>query len=54
MSSQEDNKQFVDTVASSSYSVSKTTLPREGITNTQNFKNKKNLTMCLLKWSWEQ
>ena len=36
MSSQEDNKQFVDTIASPSYSVSITTLPGEGITNTRN------------------
>ena len=36
MSSQEDNEQFVDTVTSPSYSVSITTLPGEGITNTRN------------------
>ena len=34
MSSQEDNKQFLDTVASPSYTVSITTLKGEGITNT--------------------
>ena len=49
MSSQEDNKQFMDTVASPSYSVSITTLPGEGITNALNFK--KTLTMYLLKRS---
>ena len=41
MSSQEDNEQFLDTVASPLYSVSITTLPGEGITNTRNKKTTK-------------
>ena len=36
MSSQEDNEQFLDIVASPLYSVSITTLRGEGITNTGN------------------
>ena len=51
MSSQEENKQFVDTVASPSYSVSIMTLPGEGKTNTRNFNKQKNLKMYLLKQS---
>ena len=37
MSSQESNKQFIDTLASPSYSVSITTLPGEGITKYPKF-----------------
>ena len=47
MSSQEDNKQFVDTVTSPSYSVSITTLTGEGITTVLPAKSDSNIMFCL-------
>ena len=43
MCSQEDNQQFVDTVASPLNSVFITTLPGEGIANTHNFPDDESL-----------
>ena len=42
LSSKEDNKQFIDTITSPSYSVSIMTLPGEGLTKPELSTNKKN------------
>ena len=51
MSSLEDNEQFVDTIASPSYSVSITTLPGLGITTFLPAKSHSNFMFCIQKLS---